>query len=115
MQGQKLEVSLVSHQNKTEIFLEHGLLSNSEIDEYIREPCFDMEENPLEYWKINKEKYPKLATLSLCEKYMSVPATSAPVERLFSIAGKVFHPDRSRLSDKVFEQHMFIKCNRDLC
>ena len=78
VQGQKLEVSLVSNQNKT------VAASYSEIDEYIREPCSDMEDNPLEYWKINNEKYPKLATL--CEKYLSVPATSAPVERLFSIA-----------------------------
>ena len=33
------------------------------------------------------------------------------VERLFSIAGKVFTPDRCRLKDSRFEQLMFIRCN----
>ena len=42
---------------------------------------------------------------------LGVPASSAPVERLFSIAGKVFKPDRCRLTDKTFETLMFIRCN----
>ena len=46
--------------------------SYSEVDEYIQTPCSDVEDNSLEYWKINNEKDPRLATL--CEKYLSVPA-----------------------------------------
>jgi hypothetical protein len=30
---------------------------------------------------------------------------------LFSIAGKVFRPERCRLNDKTFEQLMMVKCN----
>ena len=37
-----------------------------------------------------------------------------PVERLFSIAGKVFRPDRCRLTDHTFEILMFIRCNNKL-
>ena len=38
----------------------------------------EMSENPLMYWKINSNKFP-----------LAIPATSAPVERLFSIAAKI--------------------------
>ena len=40
--------------------------------------------------------------------------TSGPVERLFSIGGKFFRPERCRLSDSVFEKLMNIKCNGHL-
>ena len=49
--------------------------------------CQEMDTNPLDYWKINYINYPTLAKLA--NKLLSTPATSAPVECLFSIAGKV--------------------------
>ena len=51
------------------------------------------------------------AMSKLAKRYLSVPASSGPVERLFSIAGKIFRPERCRLTDTVFENLMFIKCN----
>ena len=71
---------------------------------------------------MNRKKLAKLVPLYLC-----IPASSAPVESLFSIAGKVFsiagkvfiiagkvfsiagkvfQPDRCRLKDKTFEELM---------
>ena len=38
-------------------------------------------------------------------------ARNPPVERLFSIAGKIFRPERCRLADKHFQQLMFLRCN----
>ena len=46
-------------------------------------------------------------------KKITIPASSAAVERLFSIAGKIYRPDRCRLSDSRFEQLMFIRSNCD--
>ena len=50
----------------------------------------------------NGDFYPFSAMLA---KYvLGVPSSSAPVERLFSIAGKVFTTERCQLTDKRFEQ-----------
>ncbi|XP_063876928.1 uncharacterized protein LOC135109479 [Scylla paramamosain] len=43
------------------------------------------------YLKQNHSTLPQLTILAL--RYLCIPASSAPVERLFSIAGKVFHPE----------------------
>ena len=70
--------------------------------------CLDETEDPLRFWKANTLTYPWLSTLA--KQYLSVPASSGPVERLFSIGGKVFRPDRCRLTDTKFEKLMNIKC-----
>ena len=62
----------------------------------------DVPENPQGKYKCTS----KLATRFLC-----IPATSAPVESVFSVAGKIFRPDRARLSDTVFHSIVFAKCN----
>ncbi|XP_053373931.1 zinc finger BED domain-containing protein 4-like [Mercenaria mercenaria] len=82
-----------------------------EVDEYLNEECIDRQDDPLQYWKKHYSKYPTLAELAV--RFLAIPAASAPVERLFSIAGKIFRPDRNRLNDQIFEQLMFIKCNSD--
>ena len=61
----------------------------------------------LSFWDSHSCKYPTLASLAL--KYLTSPASSAPVERIFSIAGKVFRPDRCRIKSQNFERLMFIK------
>lgn len=79
------------------------------IDEYLGKPCMQQKEDPLAFWRINKDLYP--STIKIVPHFLTVPASSAPVERLFSSAGKVFRPERCRLGDKTFEELMFIKCN----
>ena len=82
------------------------------IDTYIGEECDTSDANHLLHWKENENKFPILAKLKT--KYVSVPASSAPVERLFSIAGKVFRPYRICMKDEAFETLMMLKCNGDL-
>ena len=82
---------------------------NIEFQRYLSQPCISEDRDVLAYWKDHRETFPTLAKLA--QKYLSVPASSAPVERIFSIAGKVFRPDRCRLTDKNFESVMFVKCN----
>lgn len=56
--------------------------------------------------------FPQLAQVA--SKYFTVPATSAPVERVFSQAGKILSADRSRLLPKNFENLVFLKVNKNL-
>jgi hypothetical protein len=51
--------------------------------------------NPLSWWRTKQEKFPLLAKLAM--KYLSIPATSAPSERVFSTAGITIANDRARL------------------
>ncbi|MGK3734423.1 MAG: hypothetical protein ACI8RD_002492 [Bacillariaceae sp.] len=55
--------------------------------------------NPLEWWKINKIRFPTLAALA--EKYLSVQATSASSSRIFSRARRIVTTDRNRLDPHI--------------
>ena len=78
----------------------HTSGSTKLVDDYFEEECDESDANHLLYWKENQYKYPKLSKLAL--KYLTVPASSAAVERLFSIAGKVLRSDRMRMKDQTF-------------
>ena len=80
-----------------------------EVQDYLHQPVLDRSKDPLAFWSTHDSKYPHLA--SLTARYLAVPASSAPVERLFSIGGKIFRPERCRLSDMLFEELMFIRSN----
>ena len=84
----------------------------AEVLSYLSTSCLDEGDNPLIFWKINAVTYPALAALA--KRYLSIPASSGPVERLFSIGGKIFRPDRCRITDDKFEKLMNIKCNSHL-
>ncbi len=43
-----------------------------------------------------------------------MPATSAPMERLFSYSGYIMRPHRSRLTAEHLNQTTLIRCNFDL-
>ena len=82
---------------------------STNIDAYLEAPAQPIESNPLTFWDTNSKKFPLLAVLA--KEILSVPSSSSPVERLFSIAGKIFRPERCNLRDNKFQQLMFIRCN----
>lgn len=84
----------------------------SEIEMYLNAPTLDEDANPLDYWRQHQTQFPTLCQLA--KRYLAIPASSAPVERLFSIAGRIFSKERSCLSDVRFEELMFVKCNKHL-
>ena len=101
--------SLFSFMPETSSSQQANLTSDHQVDDYLRANTEPMDTNPANFWKEHMKKYPVLAKLA--KECLAVPASSAPVERLFSIAGKVFTPERCRLTDSRFEQLMFIRCN----
>lgn len=50
-----------------------------------------MSENHLMFWEGNSLRFPSLSKLAT--EYLSIPFTSAPVDRIFSVAGNTFRPD----------------------
>ena len=81
-------------------------VAKRELENYLLYPLSDAESSPLQWWQLHQKTYPGLSKLVL--KYLSVCATSAPSERIFSTGGKVVH-GRSRLikSDTVNELIFF--------
>ena len=44
------------------------------------------------FWDLNSNKFPVLSKMA--QIYLALPASSAPVERLFSVGGKIFRAER---------------------
>ena len=87
----------------------HQVGLSFEIKEYFSLPCIPDDDDILGFWKSSRDKYRTLARLAAT--YLATPASSAPVERIFSIGGKIFRPKRCRLNNNLFQTLMFIRCN----
>ncbi|MGH0147837.1 UNVERIFIED_CONTAM: hypothetical protein FKN15_073738 [Acipenser sinensis] len=83
-----------------------------EVQDYLTQATVTDDSEPLTFWKDNRHRYSTLDKLAC--KYLAIPASSAPVDRLFSIAGKIFRPERCNLTDSKFDQLMMILCNNKL-
>lgn len=47
----------------------------------------------------------------LFSRLFCIPASSAPVERVFSQSGLIMRPHRAKMGDKLLEALVFLKCN----
>ena len=84
--------------------------SNSEaLDRYFNIPIDEEVTNVIEFWS-NRQDLHSIARLAL--QCLSVPATSAPVERVFSHGGIIMVPKRSRLTSDHLCSLIYLKCNR---
>ena len=75
----------------------------------IRTPIADYNVDPFEWWAIRKVQFPNVAKLA--RKYLSIPGSSVPSERLFSDAGNQITAKRTRLDSKLAGKMMFLKRN----
>lgn len=64
------------------------------------------------FWADNKKKFPQLYNLAIV--VLSIPASSAPVERVFSHGGILMRPHRARLGEETLSKLIFLKCNETL-
>jgi len=72
----------------------------------LRDPHSGLFNNPLDWWRVHASDFPHLAKLAL--KYLSIPATSAPSERVFSTAGLTIAKDRARLEASRANELVFL-------
>jgi len=76
------------------------------------------EESPLEptgdtlmWWKEHETQYPILSILA--KKYLSIPATSVPSERIFSLSSNIMTKKRTQLGSKTLAALVFLHANSD--
>lgn len=68
--------------------------------------------SPLQWWKVKERTYPKHARLA--RRYLAIPATSAPCERLFSTGGRVIEKRRASLKPETAKAIVFLHENLDM-
>ena len=87
--------------NDTGLPLSPEQKASNEIDKYKAEDPLDTDNDPLQWWKDNSKKY------------LAIPATSSPSERLFSRAGNITTPLRNSLKPAKVDMLTFLATNAE--
>jgi len=74
---------------------------------YIKESPISQKEHPLDYWKLNNNRFPILSILA--RRYLAIPATSASIESTFSIGGNIITKSRNKLSSTTIKELILLK------
>ena len=95
-------LSSVSHRTE-------GVDAAVEKQQYLQHKNIERHEDPLKWWEQNSAHLPYLQRVA--KKYLCIPATSVPVERLFSKAGEVIAARRSNIKPKNVDMILFLNKN----
>ncbi|CAG8785115.1 16089_t:CDS:1, partial [Dentiscutata erythropus] len=85
---------------------------SDEVARYLALPKVSPNRNVLEWWKGHVNVLPVLSRLAM--KYLAIPATSVPSERLFSDAGLHLSARRTCLKPELLASMLFLKRNMKL-
>ena len=83
---------------------------DAQLSSYAME-CAGRSVEVFQFWKTARDRYKDLAVVAV--KYLTVPATSVPSERLFSTAGLVVSKLRASMSPELVGQILFLNKNAD--
>ncbi|XP_026464721.1 zinc finger BED domain-containing protein 1-like [Ctenocephalides felis] len=87
-------------------------ITKSEIDIYITEKPISKRDCVFEWWRRNENKYKKLSMIA--KKYLAIPATSTPSERVFSTAGNIITNRRNCLRPDNVDMLVFLYENKNV-
>jgi hypothetical protein len=79
--------------------------------EFVRRHSLSSADNK---WKAVQDENKFAIMHKLLEKVFCSPATSAPVERVFSHSGLFMRPNRARMGDRMLSDLVFLKCNKHI-
>jgi len=68
----------------------------AEVRKYLQEDVIGGKTDPFEYWRFKSSLFPSLAAMA--KTYLSIPSTSTPLERAFSMGRLVIHHTRANLA-----------------
>ncbi|RXN30789.1 zinc finger BED domain-containing 1-like protein [Labeo rohita] len=80
-----------------------------ELKSYLQTMQVDGETDPLDWWRLHQANFPRVARLA--QKYLCIPATSAPSERAFSFGGNIVTCHRSLLKPETVDKLVFLANN----
>lgn len=72
-------------------------------------PVIPMSESPIEWWKLNFSRFPRIGMLS--KRLLTIPGSSVPSERVFSAAGELISAKRNRLNPENVNMLLFLHEN----
>lgn len=91
------------------LFPNENDVNYNEVDVYLLECVIPKNACPLNWWKNNEIKYPKLSKYA--KQFLCIPATSVPSERAFSKAGNIVTSKRSCLKSSNVKKICFLSSN----
>ncbi|XP_065893497.1 uncharacterized protein [Dysidea avara] len=80
-----------------------------EVKSYLQERPIKRMDDPICWWKVNGSRFPHLENLA--RKYLAIPVTSTPSERVFSVAGIVVDKRRAALTPEMIDALVFLNKN----
>ena len=81
----------------------------TEMTSYLMTSDLEEDEDPLQWWLKHEHTFPRLSKLA--KKYLSIPATSSPSERLFSVGGNIVTCHRAALKPDAVDRLVFLSMN----
>lgn len=81
--------------------------AEAQVDHYLSDTATSLDINPLDWWKLNGPRFPKLATLA--RHYLCIPGVSLP--SLLSEAGQTFAEHRMRIRPDDVDTMIFVNRN----
>lgn len=83
--------------------------AREQVTRYRAKDALSLTENAMNWWRSNEKELPLLSTLA--KRYLCIPGTSVPSERVFSTAGDILNAQRSVLRSDHVDQLIFLKKN----
>lgn len=83
--------------------------AKAEMDVYMTMDSLSLSGNPLTWWKEHEWQLPLLSRMA--RKYLCIPATSVPSERVFGTAGDVLAAQRATLEAENVDMLIFLENN----
>lgn len=90
-----------------EVEVDSEVAVRAEVDRYFRLKISHPGESPIKWWRERRGAFPILSKLAA--KYLSIPASSASVERVFSQAGLTLTKLRNRMGADTLEELLMIE------